>query len=233
MKNSHTFYLAIIGLLALALLTRGSGKVTHKQDVYNTYETDTTFSKKVYKDIVSRIDGLEKKLEETPPREIIYYPSDPEEMIIEKIPDSILVYIGELEEKVAISDDYIKNFPRAHKLVDFRMTREKLDITTVALDGQVSQRNYPLALNEYDYYWANNSLKHIDSDSPYKETKWGGLKDLYLNIGYEFLQGAPLLGVDYQLKYNGFKLSTQASSIINPEGIKLRGDIKLGYRLFK
>lgn len=236
MNNSHIFYLAIIGLLVLALLMRGGEKVTHKQDIYQTYTTDTIFSKKVYQDILSRIDGLEEKLKETPPKEVIYYPeydTIEKPVIVERVPDSILLYIGALKEKISISDKFFKNFPKAHKLVDFQLTRENFNVSTVDLGGNVIQRKYPLALNEYDYYWANNTLRHLEAEDPYSPSKWGSFNELYLNLGYEVIQSAPLLGVDYQLRYSKFKLSTQANSIITPDGIKLRGDVKLGYRLFK
>lgn len=237
MVKTNTIYLGIIGLLVIALILRGCGDKPVIVDHYN-YVTDTTYSSRQYKELFKQIAGLEEKLSKTPPKEIIYYPTpDPSNVIIEKIPDSLLVYIVDLKNendslRIVISDKYIKNYPRADKLIDFKLTQEAFDITSLDIKGDIKTGNYPLYLDTYDYYWKENSLHHIKRDKPNKIKIPNQWDQLYVNAGYDFIVQSPTLKIDYSKTFGRFRVGTTGQIYIE-ENPNLRADIVLGYRLLK
>lgn len=239
MQKSHFFLLAIIGILVIILMvTNCNGdqdKDLKNTNVYNTYTTDTTFNKKAYQSLVNRINDLNKKWEATPPKQIIYYTTpDPKTVVIEKVPDSVLIYIGELEERIAISDKYLKNWPMADKLIDFKLDKNNFDITTLNIMGETKTQEFPLYLNEYDYYWDENTFNHIRRDKPFiVESKGNRWNQLYIEGGYDFIHGSPILGLDYSLPIGRFKVSAQTFILMAWDSNQLYGTAKLGYRLFK
>lgn len=238
MEKNTNIYIVIIGLLLLVIILKDctARRPVVIDNKYN-YTTDTVYSKKQYEDMVKRIKGLEKILRETPPKKVVYYPVDnPGSTIIEKIPDSLLVYITDLTRendslRVAISDKYIKNYPTASKLINFKLTLDNMDITTLDINGQLAEANYPLYLNQYEYYWVDNTLKH--NEVPQKKVKtpnqWN---QLYFNGGYDFLNNKPLIGVDYYKTFYKFRLGAEANITVEPDP-QLRTQLKLGYRLFR
>lgn len=233
MQKSTRFYLGVIGILVLIIMLKDcsgkGGKI--KEDPHTLYKTDTIVHKKHYRTLVERIKGLEEELRNTPPRVINIHPNpDPKTITIEKIPDSILVYIEDLEQRIAISDKYLKNYPFSDKLIDFRLTKDHFGLSTLGIDGLTRERKYPLDLGRYDYYWDNNSLNHKEKDE--SSFEFGSLRNLYINGGYDFFQGVPSLGLDYSFKFNRFKVSTDIYTLFHKPGALLYGDVKLGYRLF-
>ena len=75
-----------------------------------------------------------KDYSKTPPTVIYNYTTETSGTV-EKIPDSIIVILDSLKERIAISDNYIKNFPKNDKLIDFTLDDKNLDITTLSIDG--------------------------------------------------------------------------------------------------
>lgn len=238
MQKSSIFLLAIIGLLVLILMVERCGDKPEpiNENVYNTYTTDTTHFNRAYRTLLEEVKGLEERLEETPPTEVRYYTTpNPEMVTIEKIPDSILVYIGELEERleIAISDKYIKNYPNADKLVDFQLTRDLFDITTLTIAGETKESRTPLYLDQYNYYWDNNTLYHERREKPYTPPNQNVWNQLYIEPGYDLLHQAPRLGLEYDVKMGRFKISTETYTLFHTNGTQLYGNAKLGYRLLK
>lgn len=236
MQKSHNLYLAIIALLILVLAIRECRHRPEVIDHYN-YTTDTTYSKKVYEEMVTRLKGIEKQLVKTPPKEVIYYPVDNlKEVVIEKIPDSILVYIRDINNendslRIAITDKYIKHYPTADKLIDFKLASKQMDITTLNIKGELKEATYPLYLDQYEYYWVDNNLSHRRVKQK-AESSAGQWNQLYFNVGYEFMTNRPEIGIDYNKTFGKFRVRL-ATDITLEENPDLKGRVILGYRLFR
>lgn len=239
MQKHNYFYLVIIGVLATMIMLKDcKGREPVQVDVKYQYETDTTWMKEHYRKFTDRVKDLEAKLEKTPPKEIRYYPTpNPDNVTIEKIPDSLLVFIRDLKNendslRVVISDKYIKNFPMADKLIDFRLTQDSLDITSLSIAGETRQQNYPLYLGLFEYYWEDNTLHHKKRDNPLTPSKGTPWNQLYIEGGYGFFNEAAEIGLDYSKAFGKFRirLNTNITLEKNPQ---LFGTAKLGYRLFE
>lgn len=231
MQNKDYFYIAIIGILAIVIMVNRCTEKP-KPEKHYVYETEIKYSDEPFKKIEDRLKGLENKIKETPPTNITYYPSpNTETTIIEKIPDSLLVYISELEKQITISDNYIKQFPQADKLIDFTLGIDSLNLSLLGIGGNLRQESYPLYLTKYNYYWKDNKLYHKDREKQTTLTKKSNTwNQLYLTGGYEFLYKKPTIGLDYSVKIGRFRLSAEMDLywVTRPEYL---GSLKVGYRL--
>lgn len=229
-----TIFVIIITILVCVIFFRdcsgkGSGSIGNKT-VY-AYKTDTIHSKINYDLIYYQVMKamLKKGALITPPKTITYYQtSNPKNITIEKIPDSILVYIDSLKNKIAISDAYIKNFPKNDKLVTMGLLKDNLNITTLDIDGKTKTQEYPLYLDKFGYQWYDNELHHYEI-KPKKEFK-NVFNQFYINGGYDFLLKSPTIGAEYFILLNKFKIGANAQVILNKE-TKANAGVTLGYRI--
>lgn len=230
------FYIACIGVLAIALVYTYTGEPKINKVKDYVYKTDTIYSNQKFEEVIKRLDKLEKvQLEKTPPKEIIYYPNNPDSLdkvIIEKIPDSLVVYISQLEKSLAIADNYIKNYPSADKLIDFQLSFDNLDISTVDIQGNKKKQDFPLYLDRYNYIWSENELNKYTRKSKITLNNNDTWKKLYFYTGYDYIHSSPKFEMDYQVDFGRFRIKVDSDLLIqtNPE---LNGSIGLGYRLIK
>lgn len=235
-KNKHNIYIAIIGLLVLVLALR---ECEHRPPVIDHYHyiTDTIYSTEPYDKVMEKLMAMEKTLKKTPPKEVIYYPVDnPVEVEVEKIPDSLLVYIKNINAendslRIAISDKYIKNYPTANKLIDFKLELDRLEMTTLNIKGDLAKASYPLYLTDYEYYWMDNELRHREIKKKKVKELGQNWNNLYFDIGYSTMfDGTPFTGLEYQKEFSRIRVAVTTELLImnNPQ---LRADVKVGYRL--
>lgn len=207
-----------------------------KPNIIYNYTTDTIFIKKTFSQLKKDIDSLNleiRDLKKTPPKQIITYkPENPQNVVIEKIPDSVLVLLDSLKTRVAISDNFFKLYPNSSKLLYMELQKENLSLTTLNIEGKIKQKEYPLDLDYYKYIYDENQLNHYRKSNIEKERPKTRFDQLYINGGYDYILSEPMFGVDYQIIFRRLKLQTQINSTLN-ENPKLRADILLGYRLFK
>lgn len=236
MQKRDYIYLGIITILGIVVLVQGFNKKTQNipNNTYN-YKTDTTYLKKEYKELREEIKTLKKGLEgmvKTPPKNIYYYNTTQVTNPIDKIPDSLVYIVPKTNEKIVIADNYIKNFPKADKLIDFTLTREQLVMGLVDISGVVKQKDWPIYLDRYDYYWYGNSLHNIKREKEYKYSDPDIWKKLYINAGYDYIQQRAQVGIDYGVEIGRFKIQAGANLTIDkiPE---MYGTTTIHYRLFK
>lgn len=239
MKKTQLFLLAIIALLVVILMLQQCGSDKGPKEVVRyEYVTDTAFANKVYRTLREEMKNFEKKWDSTPPKQVTYYITpEAENVTIEKIPDSLILWIDQLNAendslRLAISDKYIKNHPTASKLIDFSLTRDTLDIRTLTIAGETKGEAFPLYLNEFDYYWEGNTLYHRKTKNPFRADKPSRWRNLYINGGYEWFENVPTLGLEYYVEFGKFKVEAKSSALFLQEP-QLRGEVTLGYRLFK
>lgn len=242
-KKDYTYLLFILVLLLVLVITQCSDN-RGKKDVRNyDYKTDTIYSSNKFKDLETMIEELGKKVKETPPREVVYYKTDnPKNVVIEKIPDSLILYIGDLKdslnkiksERVSISDKYIKNYPEAGKLINFTLNIDSLNLALLNIDGNIEELKYPLYLDKYNYYWSDDKLVYVDRknkpDLLKDNTRW---KNLYINVGYEFIYLKPTFDITYDIKLGRFKLGLESGLVYYDKDPLFFTKAKLGFRLLK
>lgn len=235
MQNKDKYYIIAISVLAIMLIAKtckGDLQKQSQSDVINNYnyKTDTLKLNETLQEIRD-FKIMYKKYSSTPPKLVTYYNStNPSNVSIQKIPDSLLVILDSLNKRLYISDKYIKNYPEASKLINFNLSKNNLDITTLNTDGTLFKKDYPLSFTEYKYAWYNNELHHIENKDKEPKIK-NRLNQFYMNGGYEPLMGKPLIGAEYFLILNRFKLEGNTNFTIDTEP-QLRAELKLGYRLF-
>lgn len=235
MNNKDKYYIVAISVLAIMLMVKtckGDLQNSDQADVINNYnyKTDTLKLNEAL-DKIKDFDKLYRKYLNTPPKIITYYnTTNPSNVSVQKIPDSLLVIMDSLNKRLSISDKYIKNYPEASKLINFNLSKNSLDITTLNIDGTTFKKDYPLSFTEYKYAWYNNELHHIKNTDKEPKLK-NRLNQFYMNGGYEPILGKPLLGAEYFLILNRFKLEGNTNFTIDTEP-QLRAELKLGYRLF-
>lgn len=205
-------------------------------DPYN-YVTDTIVIGKEYtEELEKQVAELKKEnqvLREAPPKTIKeYITPDPEYIDVEKIPDSIILYIRDLETRIAISDKYLKNFPQAPKLISFNLDLNQLSLSLLTIEGNTFENTYPLYLETYDYMWYDNKLHYYEtSRNNNLSTQKRRISDLIVYLDYRFLDKTPKLELEYSVNLNRFRLRTSTNynfTEINPFEIQAG----LGYRLF-
>lgn len=223
----------IILLVLYILIDKHLSKPINIENPY-THLPDTVYVESDYKTEVQKLKEAIDKLSNTPPKVIYHYEKPYDSItVIEKIPDSLLLYIGELQERIAISDQYIKNFPKNSKLVDFKLHMEDLNIGLLDIEGNLTKSQYSLFLTHYEYYWEDNQLKHRLRDKPYKFKANDRWKQLFINAGYDYTSREFKTGIDYNLYFlDRFRVRTNFDVTIesNPE---FYGTIDLGFRLLK
>lgn len=236
MYKKDKYYLIIISILVITLIIfKGCEKPQQPINHY-TYTTDTLYHAKKYEALLTKFSSVQKdlkKLKETPPKTINYYTTpNPETITIEKVPDSLILYIEDLKEKIAISDKYIKNYPKNDKLIDFQLTRDSLDIATLTIKGDTKKQTFPMYLDNYNYFWAENRLLRKDRKSIYKYKDPNKWNQLFFKVGYDLLYFSPNLGLDYHIDLGRFRLQAESNMLIISE-TPFTFNINLGYRLLK
>ena len=229
-----TFFVITIAILVIALLIKSCGNdrqvVTQTKNLYK-YKTDTVYVNSEYKGKYENlVKYYSRKGKVTPPKTVtIWKQGNTEYITLEKVPDSILVHIDSLNHKLAISDQYIKNFPKNDKLVNFGLKLDSLNITTISIDGVTKTKDYPLYLDKFGYQWYDNELHHYNVKQ--KSKLKNKLNQFYINGGYDFYYQRPTIGAEYFIIMDKFKLGANSNLIIQPE-TKINLGLNLGYRLF-
>lgn len=227
-----TIFVIIIAILLISTFFRGCKQEDIENKPMYTYKTDTIYVKdtyqKRYEALLNKMDKLGSQV--TPPKTITYYQTlNPAGIVIEKIPDSMLVLIDSLNQRIAISDKYIKNFPKNDKLINMGLLQDSFNITTIDIEGKTKTQEYPLYLDKFGYQWYDNELHHY-SIKPKKEFK-NVFNQFYINGGYDFLYKTPTIGAEYFILLNRFKVGANANITLQRE-TKSNLWVSLGYRIF-
>lgn len=229
-----TIFVILIGILIIAAIIKGC-KGDEKDKVINNnpyiYKTDTIKSTENFKELYDKmVKKLDEKSNVTPTKTVIYYQTpNPKNISIEKIPDSLLVYIDSLKNKIAISDAYIKNFPKNDKLITMGLEKNNLNITTLDIEGKTKTQEYPLYLDKFGYQWYDNSLHHYEVKQR-KDLK-NVFNQFYIYGGYNVISKTPNLGAEYFILLKRFKLGANANVTFEKQSMTNFG-FTLGYRVF-
>ena len=231
MKTENTTPYLIITIIILVLiifLKDCKGKDDDSEVDIETvylYKTDSIYKEKYFK--------LKKEFDnKTPPKEVVIWkPGLTKIDTMYIVPNDIIFYIEGLEESIRVSKQFLAQYPHNHKLIEFNLKRDSLDITTLDKEANMVTKKYPLYLNHFKYRWVKNELSH--DEISYKENKdklkWD---ELYFNYGFRVESSKHNLGFEYNLRPGRFKVDLESNFTIE-QNPKLYINAKIGYRLFK
>lgn len=143
-----------------------------------------------------------------PPLEVIFYPNDTnyhyKELIL--IKDTIRLYNNELD-KFDIDNNYLLQFPKQPKLLNFGLSKSKMEFTLLETSGSIIGRGYDIDLNNNIYRFNGVSLtsepahrssnnKHIQFTASYLYRPLPNFHDLSLNLNFETKKFIYTLGVN-------------------------------------
>lgn len=215
----------LIGLLILitAIIIKDchGGNKAETKPVYK-YLTDSLYYKKYWE--------LKKEItEKTPPIQVIKWLDTIVDIDTIYIKGDIVKVVVKDKDTLNINSQFISQYPDNPKLLEFKLGHDELEITTFTKDAKTYTDKYPLYLHDYKYQWYDNSLHHEPTN--YKENKTFKWNQLYVNGGYSKTESAGLIGLEYNLNYNRFKLDLDTDITIE-ENPNLLFKAKLGYQLF-
>jgi len=221
--------IALLILLSVIIFKNCKGDLVSPNDInpktIYKYKTDSIYKRKYYE--LLRLHNIK-----TPPL-IVERWLTPEKEIdsVNVIPGYLLVYIKGLQDSLKINQNFVVNYPKAPKLIDFTLKKDSLVITTFDNEARLFTNRYPLYLNNFNYQWYDNDLHRKETSYPginKTKLKWN---QFYINSGYSLTQSKPLIGFEYNLTPGRFKFDLDADFTLeqNPNFIF---KAKLGYLLF-
>lgn len=231
--NLNKYLLIIIFILTYLIIPKNcdKGKESDNEVVYN-YQTDTIIKKSEFKNLGNiRIADLKK----TQPITIIKWLKPKiEKSDSIKIKDSIIIVYKDTS-KVKYDKAFLSSYTEANKLINIRLIKDSLSVTTFNKSAELVTQRYPLYLENFGYLYYDNELQRYDLKTKPKEVVKkdnSKFKQLYISTGYSITKESPLLGLDYTIILNRFRfyIESDMSLIQNPE---LNLNAKIGYRLLK
>lgn len=100
-----------------------------------------------------------------------------------------------LQERVEVSENFLKLYPRNPKLVEMKLFRDSLNLSVMDILGNVRQEKYNLFLQDYNYNWANGVMG-------YQRTRYKSQEPRFTNYGgfnYDLIHQIPK--IEYQLDF--------------------------------
>lgn len=211
-------------ILVVLLAIRSCNQQPENVKIITEYKTDTLYVPEPYK-VWDTLEII------SPPRYITVYKTDTiwREYSLECNDDSIKLINDSLSHEINIHKSFLTQFPDAPKLVDLNLTLDSLKLTTLNNQGRVANFSYPIFLDQLAYQYVGGTLRNEPIDNKSSSSILRS-KDLYGNIGYQFLLKKPLVGLEYNVKTKSLLFSLEAASTIETQPIlSLTG--KVGYKL--
>jgi hypothetical protein len=227
MKSREYFFIALIILLGIIIYFKGCGDNNVEPKVEYKYKTEYVKVEVPFE----VIKGIKTK---TPPKMVIKWKKLPVPYKVEVIPDSLKLLIKNLEDSlnsVLIDKSFLTHFPKASKLISFNLKYDTLNITTLNINGETKSNIYPMDFDNYKYQWYDNKLHHEDYDKV-SDKNFDRWKQLYLQGGYDFIQQAPLIDLNYNISIKRVKVSAGTTMHLTTDPF-ITGTAKIWFRLFK
>lgn len=210
---------------------RDKGLLPEQAKEMYDYKTDSLYKDKYYQ--------LKKLYDKVTPPLIVekWLPGEPGENKIDSIafiPGEVLVYIQGLEKELKIKEGFLSKYPNARKLIEMKLQKDSLSITTMDINADIYTNKYPLALDYYKYQWYDNQLHNspFENKSSSRKNPDFRYNGLFVNGGYDFTLKKPTTGLEYNLELGRFKLDAEFKSTFEKKP-EFNAQAKIGYRLFK
>lgn len=175
---------------------------------------------------------------EVPPHTVIIHDTVPDPHILVRM-DSLLRVLDSTNKKpeVPISLNYIKQYPKASKLIMASFKEDTISLSLLNIDGKITSNIYPVNYKSNDYLFLNNSLStakrktraQLDEAS---KTPFIVFDGTYINYKRDFINRADGIDADIgitlkdKLRFKGYGELWINGPQTNSAGLKV------GYRLF-
>lgn len=174
-----------------------------------------------------------KKYSDAPPSIIREYIKEKPTYIVNNYTDSIITIRDTVSnDSIDISTDFLTLHPNANKLISMVLTSDRLTMTNLYKDGNISGKEYEMDFGNYDYMYIDNNLTYKRKNNQ-KEKFHLDWSQLYIEPGYDIINKLPTTSLDYQLNLSRkLRVSADAGFIWDNQP-RFNSTIKLGYRLFR
>lgn len=226
MKNHIITYILILVVIAILLI--GTCRQPKKEPPNTTFYSHTTvyIPDTIRKGVFYIQDSVNLPYKISP-KTVTIYKTLPSKGEIRCNVDSLLVIIDSLQH-FYVNNSFLTTFTSSPKLLSAKFTKNKFNISLLALGGKVINLDYPVNMDQYIYEFKNNQLSADILKRPpfFKRFSY----NVYGYAGYEVFSTKPLLSLEGNLDYERIRLNASLSSTIwlKPEAF---GFIRLGYKL--
>lgn len=219
--------ITIIGILALTFYL---GFRTNKSESPNPHVkvvTDTIFISKPYPEIKIIRDTLK------PDRVTIYQEDSSriKELELRILNDSLhySFIIKGLQEKIEISENFLKLYPQNPKLVEMSLFRDSLNLSLLGINGQVYSEHYNLFYQDYNYHWSSGVIGYSKTKYKPQEQRLSH----FICFGFDFLREKPFgeFQLDYRFNNNSFAFLRASEVLLFNE--KPRLEVGLKFRIWR
>lgn len=215
-------FLAILASLAYAIFFHFPQQRREDRQYWEsmTFKTDTVVIKTQYPNII-----LPKYPNYVPPKFVLNYLDSSVNYIQVHASDSLLRVIDSLQNKITqINIDFIKKYPEASKLLYAEFSTDSLRLDLLNIRGQVNTQLYSLNFERYRYQYRDGEIRA--EKLPFKKYKFSS----YIYGGYDFAQTTPIIGLDYSVFRDRYRLSGFSNFYI-AEKPQLTAGATFGYKL--
>ena len=219
--------LIIIGLITYLLF-----KSNTRDEVTYDYETRIKEINREYYGVLEDLKNTIRKLDTAKPHIIKEYIKETPTYVINNYVDSTFIVIDTiLRDTIYINTDFVKLYPTSHKLINFTLDGDSLNLVTLDLNGKINDNLWPIDTQNYDYFYIDNQLRYKSVNR--KTVGINRWNNLYLNAGYEFVYNDPYAGLSYTVPFgNRLGITASMTTIFSDKPITL-ATVGLGYRLLK
>lgn len=161
MNNKKVSYraLSLVILLSLVVICYLGNKVSNTQDELS--DLSTKKPKVIYKDRVIKVKEPYPVYQE-PETRIIYRDTGKTKFSDIKVNPKGLVLSGN-GDSLIISRRFILQNPESNKLLSIELSRSRLILQQLSIDGVSFEDNYSIDINKYKYIYSNNHLSRKKS----------------------------------------------------------------------
>lgn len=204
----------LVALALLAILVQGISSIVDSRkskidpQIRYHYSTDTLRVPSI-SPISHQEDGIL-----TPPKTLYKYIETKvvDSTAIKQVRDSLTLIINGLQSQIWINTEYLKRYPRCHKLIGFTLDTDSLNLDLLSIKGDVFTESYPLDFTHFDYYYSNNKFfrsTRSSSNLAKQSHRKSGFTG-YIGSGYGILDSQPIITAGVRLPVFSFEISAES-----------------------
>ncbi len=215
-------FLLIIGTLLYAVLFHFPNQRREDRQYWEAlaFKTDTIIVKAPHVDV-----HLPKYPNYVPPKFVLNYLDSSVNYIQVQANDSLVRVIDSLQNRITqINIDFLKRYPEASKLIYAEFRNDSLRLDMLNIQGKINTELYSLNYNRFTYQYRDNQLR--SEKLPFKKYQFLS----YIYGGYDIAQTTPIIGLDYSVLRDRYRLSGFSNFYIR-ENPQLTAGITFGYKL--
>lgn len=225
--NTTLKIISLIGILSLTFYLGFRSNKPEKPNPHIKVVTDTVYISKPYPEIQVIRDTLK-------PERVMIYQTDSsrlKELELRIIQDSLhySFVIEGLQEKIQISENFLKLYPQNPKLVEMSLFRDSLNLSLLGIDGSVYSEHYSLFYQDYNYHWAEGRLGYSKTKYKPQEQRLSH----HFSAGFDFLREKPFgeYQLDFQFSSNKYAFFRASEVLLFDERPRL--EVGLKFRIWR